>query len=113
MGFFSSLFGRAKPQQASIAMSSFPTDEFVAFLRERFPSARIELSSNDLGTVWIEVRAGAGHARIVTYADGTIGATDIARSDILYEDVSPFTVFGEALDSVQSAKDFMVRALST
>jgi hypothetical protein len=93
--------------------TSFPTDEFVAFIQERFPSARIERSSNDLGTVWIEVRAGAGHAQIVTYADGTMGGTDIARSEILYEDISPFAPFGQALDSMQSAKDFMVRALSS
>ena len=98
---------------ASPKKSSFPTDEFVAFIQERFPSARIERSSNDLGTVWIEARAGARHAVIVTYADGTIGATDIARSYIRYEDVSPFAPFGEALESVQSAKDFMVRALSS
>ena len=95
-----------------MAITAFPVDEFVAFIRERFPSARIDRSSNELGTVWIEVRTDAGHAEIVATADGVIGATDIVRVVLEDEHTNLFAPFDKTLDSVQAARDFMIRALS-
>lgn len=91
----------------------FPAHEFAAFIRERFSSARIESMSNELGTVWIEVRTDAGHAEIVATAAGVIGATDIARLPHIDDDEgNPFAPFDKQLESVQAVRDFMIRALS-
>jgi hypothetical protein len=95
-----------------MTVTPFPTEEFVAFIRERFPSARIDRTSNEHGTIWIEVRTDAGHAEIVATADGTIGATDIVRVDLEDETKNPFAPFDKKLDSVQAARDFIIRALS-
>jgi hypothetical protein len=93
-----------------MTVAPFPADEFIAFIQERFPSARIDRTSNERGTVWIEVRTEVGHAEIVATADGTMGATDIAKLDMDGE--NPFAPFDQKLGSVQAAKDFMLRALS-
>jgi len=95
-----------------MTITPFPADEFVAFIRERFPSAHVDRTSNHLGTVWITVRTDTGHAEIVATADGTIGATDIVRVDLEEETKNPFAPFDEKLNSVQAARDFMIRALS-
>lgn len=96
-----------------MAVPVFPADEFTAFIRERFPFARIERTSNDLGTVWIEVCTDDGHAEIVATADGVIGATDIARLPHIDDYVgNPFAPFDKRLESVEAARDFMIRALS-
>ena len=91
-------------------MNPFPADAFIAFLREKFPSAQIHRTSNNRATIWIEVSRDEGHAEIVAYLDGTIGATDIARLDD--KDIDPFAPFDKKLESVESAKEFMLRALS-
>ena len=95
-----------------MTITPFPADEFVAFIQERFPSARIDRTTNEHGTVWIEVHTAAGHAEIVATADGVIGATDFVRYDSKDERKNPFAPFDKKLDSVQAARDFMMHALS-
>src|SRR5690242_5794147 len=56
-----------------IELNPFPADAFIAFLREKFPSAQIHRTSNNRATIWIEVSTDEGHAEIVAYLDGTIG----------------------------------------
>jgi len=87
----------------------FPTEEFIQSLRERFPGAEIDQTSNELGTVWISVRTETGHAEIVATADGTIGGTDIAHDT---GEESPFEPFAVRLGSVDDAKAFVMTALT-